>query len=115
MMTVRFRTGRKVGRTIYMQRGPEPRDSDELCGVMDSPRIAKMFVDAVNQVLDDAENTVFGNQRESDESTSKPMTPSDGYKETTDHCDSLHVDDSHEETVLKNAYREQVYREEPEK
>lgn len=39
-MTPRFRTGRKLGRTIY--------DGDALIGVMDTPELATMFVEAAN-------------------------------------------------------------------
>lgn len=38
---VRWRTGRKVGRTIYAQMGPKPSDDDPLIGVMDSPLLAE--------------------------------------------------------------------------
>jgi hypothetical protein len=45
---VTYRTGRKVGRTIYHQVGPEPSDDDELVGLMDTPVLAALFVWAVN-------------------------------------------------------------------
>ena len=35
-----WRTGRKVGRTIYAQLGPEPSDDDVLIGMMDTPELA---------------------------------------------------------------------------
>lgn len=35
-----WRVGRKVGRTIYRQTGPDPSDADELIGVMDTPALA---------------------------------------------------------------------------
>lgn len=44
----RWRTGRKVGRTIYYQEGEEPSDQDNLIGVMDTPWQARAAVDAVN-------------------------------------------------------------------
>ena len=44
----RWRTGRKVGRTIYRQVGDGPSDADELVGVMDTPELARMVVDALN-------------------------------------------------------------------
>jgi len=44
----RWRTGRKVGRTIYRQVGPGPSDADELVGLMDTPDLARMVVDAMN-------------------------------------------------------------------
>lgn len=43
-----WRTGRKVGRTIYRQLGPEATDDDELIGVMDEPALAAAAVRAVN-------------------------------------------------------------------
>lgn len=46
-----WRTGRKVGRTIYMQFGPEPDDGDLLIGMMDSAEIAQAAVDAHNASL----------------------------------------------------------------
>ncbi len=52
-MTGRWRTGRKVGRTIYIQTGPEPSDRDVLIGLMDTADMARTVVDAVNvNVLD---------------------------------------------------------------
>jgi len=43
-----WRTGRKVGRTIYVQIGDEPSDGDPLIGVMDTPELAALVVEAVN-------------------------------------------------------------------
>lgn len=40
-------TGRKVGRTIYLQLGDEPSDRDQLIGVMDTPELAAQAVDAI--------------------------------------------------------------------
>lgn len=45
---VRWRTGRKVGRTIYAQQGPEPSDDDPLIGVMDTTALATEAVSAHN-------------------------------------------------------------------
>lgn len=45
---MKWRTGRKVGRTIYLQVRDQPSDSDRLIGVMDSPQLAAEAVDAVN-------------------------------------------------------------------
>jgi len=47
-----WRTGRKVGRTIYTQVGDEPSDCDRLIGVMDTPELAQRAVDAVNEATD---------------------------------------------------------------
>jgi hypothetical protein len=45
-----WRTGRKVGRTIYRQHGTAPSDADTLIGVMDTPEDAQRVVDAINRV-----------------------------------------------------------------
>jgi hypothetical protein len=44
-----WRTGRKVGRTVYRQLGYEPSDDDPLIGVMDTPELAALVVEAVNR------------------------------------------------------------------
>lgn len=43
-----WRTGRKVGRTIYVQTGDEPSDDDQLVGMMDTRELAALVVRAVN-------------------------------------------------------------------
>lgn len=43
-----WRIGRKVGRTIYLQVGAEPSDSDPLIGVMDTSDLARAAVRAHN-------------------------------------------------------------------
>ena len=43
-----WRTGRKVGRTLYAQQGDTPHDSDPLIGVMDTPELAAKVAAAVN-------------------------------------------------------------------
>jgi hypothetical protein len=45
----RWRTGRKVGRTIYLQAGLEPADADQLIGLMDTPELAARAVASVNR------------------------------------------------------------------
>jgi hypothetical protein len=44
-----WRTGRKVGRTIYAQQGQAPSDSDPLIGVMDRPEWAAEAAVAVSE------------------------------------------------------------------
>lgn len=39
-LLLRWRTGRKVGRTIYAMLGPEPSDTDPLIGLMDTAALA---------------------------------------------------------------------------
>lgn len=46
-MSGRWRTGRKVGRTIYAQLGDEPSDADALIGVMDTRELAETAADCV--------------------------------------------------------------------
>lgn len=46
-----WRTGRKLGRTVYAQRGAEPSDDDQLIGVMDTPELAAEACRAHNQSL----------------------------------------------------------------
>lgn len=50
-LTMPWRTGRKVGRTIYAQAGDEPHDHDHLLGLMDTPQLADHAVKAHNAVL----------------------------------------------------------------
>lgn len=49
--TLPWRTGRKVGRTIYAQVGEQPSDEDVLIGVMDTPRLAEEAANAHNAAL----------------------------------------------------------------
>lgn len=46
-----WRTGRKVGRTIYAQGQEEPSDHDALIGVMDTRALAREAVEAHNAVI----------------------------------------------------------------
>lgn len=48
MTTDRWRQGRRVGRTIYAQLGPEPADTDPIIGLMDTPELAAQAVNAHN-------------------------------------------------------------------
>lgn len=49
-MSAPWRVGRKLGRTIFRQEGPNPSDADPLIGVMDTREDARRVVDAVNAV-----------------------------------------------------------------
>ena len=44
LSVLRWRTGRKVGRTIYAQPGADPSDEDILIGLMDTPKLAHAVV-----------------------------------------------------------------------
>lgn len=45
-----WRIGRKVGRTIYVQVGDHASDDDHLIGMMDTPELAQVVVNSVNQM-----------------------------------------------------------------
>lgn len=47
-----WRTGRKVGRTIYAQLGKSPSDDDPLIGLMDTPALAASAVETHNASLE---------------------------------------------------------------
>jgi hypothetical protein len=51
-MSRRFRTGTKVGRTIYRQVSDNPDDGEELVGMMDTRELAAFAAKAMNQALD---------------------------------------------------------------
>lgn len=54
MTQQRYRVGRHLGRTIYLQHGDDPnRDHDELIGIMDTPELGQLVVDALNTYVDD--------------------------------------------------------------
>ena len=45
---MRLRQGRRVGRTLYHQQGPEPSEDDPIIGMVDTPELAATIVAAVN-------------------------------------------------------------------
>jgi ATP-dependent Clp protease ATP-binding subunit ClpA len=47
----RWRTGRRMGRTIHAQHGAKPSDSDPLIGIMDTPGLAQAACAAHNQAI----------------------------------------------------------------
>lgn len=49
--TIRYRVGRKLGRTIYLQFNKEPSDDDRFIGIMDKESDAQWFVDLANEKL----------------------------------------------------------------
>lgn len=46
-----WRTGRKLGRTIYAQVSSEPTDNDVFLGLMENEQLATMVVKAHNERL----------------------------------------------------------------
>ena len=48
---VTWRTGRKVGRTVYAQLNPQPSDEDILIGVFDTRELATSAVEAHNAAI----------------------------------------------------------------
>lgn len=53
-MKLKLRQGRRVGRTLYEQTGPEPSEDDPIIGLVDNPELAATIVDAVNTLHDRA-------------------------------------------------------------
>ena len=47
-----FRTGRKLGRTVYAMASVVPSDEDVLVGVMETPYMASVVVDLLNLRLE---------------------------------------------------------------
>lgn len=43
-----YRTGRTVGRTIYLQTGDGPSKKDRVIGMLDTPQLAEFAVAAMN-------------------------------------------------------------------
>lgn len=43
-----LRQGRKVGRTLYTQFGPDPSDDDQLVGLVDTEELAAAICEAFN-------------------------------------------------------------------
>lgn len=53
LLSLPWRTGRHVGRTVYAQSGPEASGDDLLIGVMDTPELAAEACGAHNRRLRD--------------------------------------------------------------
>lgn len=49
---MKLRTGRREGRHLYVQLGPEPSDEDPPIGMVDTDRLADIFVQFVNDRLE---------------------------------------------------------------
>lgn len=50
-LELRWRVGRKVGRTVYAQLGSEPSDEDPIIGMFDSVELAVRAVEDHNSTL----------------------------------------------------------------
>jgi hypothetical protein len=46
---MRLRTGRKVGRTLYLQISDVPSDDDILVGIVETRSLAELIVEDVNE------------------------------------------------------------------
>lgn len=46
---VKLRTGRHLGRTLYLQVSDHPTDSDRFLGILDSPEIATLIMVEINR------------------------------------------------------------------
>lgn len=51
-LLMKWRTGRKLARTVYAQVGKEPADVDVLLGLMDTPALAREACEAHNKCLE---------------------------------------------------------------
>lgn len=49
----RWRVGRKLGRTLYLQEGDAPSDEDRFLGLMEKPELAEIVVESVRRFHDD--------------------------------------------------------------
>ena len=48
----RWRVGRSIGRTVYIMTGDTPAKGDTVVGMLDTPELATLVVEAVNAHLD---------------------------------------------------------------
>jgi hypothetical protein len=48
-MFSKWRVGRKLGRSLYFQEGPEPSDDDRFLGLMEKAELAELVVEAVGR------------------------------------------------------------------
>jgi hypothetical protein len=51
-MRNRWRVGRSLGQTLYIQVGDDPSKSDIFMGIMETRDLAEMIVQAVNEYLE---------------------------------------------------------------
>jgi hypothetical protein len=49
-MGMKWRVGRSLGRTLYIQNEEDPSKSDTFIGVMDTRELAALVVEAINQM-----------------------------------------------------------------
>lgn len=47
-VAAKWRTGEKLGRTLYAQLGDEPSPADPFLGIMETPALARHVVSAMN-------------------------------------------------------------------
>lgn len=74
---IAWRQHRKLERTLYLQRGPEPSSEDEFIGIMETPELAALVVEAVRRVHEDwrapALNDVWVPRRDDDDRHEDPL------------------------------------------
>lgn len=75
--TAKLRQGRRVGRTLYHQQGPEPSEDDPIIGMVDTPELAATIVAAVNGQpdLSTSHKEAHHSQRTTDEFLDEPVLP----------------------------------------
>ncbi|MGH2936921.1 MAG: hypothetical protein ACRDPE_02245 [Solirubrobacterales bacterium] len=88
---LRWRVGRKLGRTLYKQEGLEPTDEDRFLGLMESAELAEMVVEAMRRFDEDWETPFVGSVWEP--RAVRPGRPVPIRRDQ--HEDPLRVEDNH--------------------
>lgn len=57
---MKWRTGQKLGRTLYLQEGPLPSEADRFLGMMEKPELAELVVEAVRRFHEDFKAPAVG-------------------------------------------------------
>lgn len=78
-----WRMGRKRGRNLYRQEGPQPSDSDRFLGIMETAELAEKVVEAMRRFDEEFKAPFVG-------SIWNPRRPND-----PEHEDPLRVEDAH--------------------
>lgn len=84
---MRFRTGRKLGRTVYIQGGELAAYDDTLIGIMDTPALGELTCIALNRLADLDPLIVETVARQV-----ARQNRSEGSTTCRDHCDQRSVD-----------------------
>ncbi len=63
-----WRMGRELPRCLFLQKGPQPSDSDSFLGMVESPALAKRVVEAVNGATERAQKLAHMQEVENENS-----------------------------------------------